>query len=74
MHAVIDMPHPTVADLTNIANPVNFHGSPAAYNRPPPLLGEHTEEVLREFGFSDTEARELLDSKVVLAATPRQGA
>ena len=74
VHAVIDMPHPTVADLTNIANPVNFHGSPAAYNRPPPLLGEHTEEVLREFGFSDTEARELLDSKVVLAATPRQGA
>jgi formyl-CoA transferase len=65
-HAVIDIAHPTVPDLTNIANPVNFHGSPASYHRPPPLLGEHSEEVLREFGFSDTETRELMGANVVL--------
>jgi formyl-CoA transferase len=72
-HAVIALAHPTVPDLTNIANPVNFHGSPASYHRPPPLLGEHTEEVLREFGFSDSETRELIDSKVALPAARRQG-
>jgi formyl-CoA transferase len=57
-----------VPDLTNIAHPVNFHGSPASYHRPPPLLGEHSEEVLREFGFSNTETRELMGAKVVLPA------
>jgi formyl-CoA transferase len=71
VQAVINVAHPTVSDLTNIANPVNFHSTPASYYRPPPLLGQHSEEVLREFGFSDSETRELMDSKVVLPATRR---
>lgn len=66
--AVIGLEHPTVGAMTNIANPVNFHGSPAAYHRPPPLLGEHTLEVLHEFGFSSSETEELVESRIVLPA------
>jgi alpha-methylacyl-CoA racemase len=32
-----------------------FGATPSTVRRPPPLLGEHTAEVLREAGFSDEE-------------------
>lgn len=70
--SVIKLDHPSVGSMTNIASPVNFHGSPVAYNRPPPLLGEHTIEVLGEFGFSDCEVRELLGSGTVLPVGEKQ--
>lgn len=35
--------------LPMIANPVNFSDTPVDYRRPPPRLGEHTDEVLRDW-------------------------
>jgi formyl-CoA transferase len=54
-HAVVEIEHPLAGRVTNIASPVNFHGSPVAYRRAPPTLGQHTAEVLAEFGFADEE-------------------
>jgi len=67
-NSVIELQHPTAGAIPNIAAPVNFHGSPATYDRPPPLLGEHTVEVLKEFGFDDAEIERLVASKVALPA------
>lgn len=40
--------------VPSVANPVAFAATPVAYDRAPPLLGEHTDEVLREWlGYSD---------------------
>jgi crotonobetainyl-CoA:carnitine CoA-transferase CaiB-like acyl-CoA transferase len=61
---VIEIEHPRVGTVKNIASPVNFHGSPATYRRPPPVLGEHTSEVLTEFGFSDEEIAALESRRV----------
>lgn len=53
----ITMPHPVAAggsvDLTG--SPIKMHGTPVTYRRPPPMVGEHTAEVLREAGFSEAE-------------------
>lgn len=38
-----------------VATPFRLHATPGTLNRPPPELGEHTEEVLTEAGFSDAE-------------------
>lgn len=38
-----------------IATPADFHGTPASVRTRAPRLGEHTDEVLREIGLSDTE-------------------
>lgn len=63
--AVLHFEHPLAGPMTNIANPVNLHGSPAEVRRPPPVLGQHTEEVLREKGFSTEEVARLLHEGTV---------
>ena len=48
--------HPTVGDLKLVGPPYKFSGTPAAVRRPPPMLGEHTDEILREELGLDTAA------------------
>ena len=48
-----------------IGNPIKFSETPVAYRRPPPRVGEHSEEVLREFGLSEDEIAKLRDKGVV---------
>jgi len=49
-----------------VANPVDFAGTPVRYERAPPLLGEHTNEVLQEWlGYSDAQIETLKQSEVI---------
>lgn len=49
-----------------VANPVDFETTPVEYRRAPPLLGEHTHEVLREWlGYSDEIIAELRQSEAI---------
>jgi len=43
-----ELPHPSGGMAPITASPMRFSDSPVVYRRAPPLLGEHTEEVLRE--------------------------
>jgi formyl-CoA transferase len=49
---VIEMPHAATggAPVKLIANPVKLSSTPADYRISPPVLGAHTDEVLREAG------------------------
>ncbi|HVL09509.1 MAG TPA: CaiB/BaiF CoA-transferase family protein [Burkholderiaceae bacterium] len=44
----IDLPHPTAEQVRLVGSPVRMSGTPAQAVRHPPLLGEHTDSVLRE--------------------------
>jgi formyl-CoA transferase len=44
----IDLPHPTAGTVPLVGMPIRMSASSPSYERPPPLLGEHTDEVLRE--------------------------
>jgi len=49
-----------------VSNPVEFSSTPVSYEKAPPLLGEHTNEVLRDWlGYSDAEIETLRQSKVI---------
>ncbi|MGA2402545.1 MAG: CaiB/BaiF CoA-transferase family protein [Syntrophobacteraceae bacterium] len=45
---VAEVPHPTAGTVRLVANPIKLSETPCKITRHPPLLGEHTEEVLRE--------------------------
>jgi crotonobetainyl-CoA:carnitine CoA-transferase CaiB-like acyl-CoA transferase len=66
--AVLEFEHPVAGAMTNIANPVNFHRTPAQVRRPPPVLGQHTREVLLEKGFTPEEVELLLREETVAGA------
>ena len=62
--------HPFKNDLPRVASPIKLSATPVrAPGRgglPPPLLGQHTDEVLREvLNFSDTQLSELKNEKVI---------
>ena len=47
---VVETLHPTAGLLRQAKHPANFSKTPASIRRPAPALGEHTEEILAEFG------------------------
>ena len=55
----IDLPHPLAGVVPLVANPIKLSATPPVYERPPPILGQHTTEVLRECGFDETEIERL---------------
>lgn len=49
---VVSVDHPTIPDLRMQGIGIELEGTPATIRRHPPLLGEHTEEILTEYGLS----------------------
>ena len=49
---LVTMQHPTIGDLPLVGSPLKMSDTPVEYRLPPPLMGEHTEQVLRELGFA----------------------
>jgi crotonobetainyl-CoA:carnitine CoA-transferase CaiB-like acyl-CoA transferase len=52
---VTQWPHPLQPELRLVASPLKLGATPVRTDLPPPLLGEHTEEVLRELLHCDSE-------------------
>lgn len=55
----VAMPHPLTDALRLVASPMKLSATPVQYRRPPPLLGEHTDEVLQELGIGEAERARL---------------
>jgi formyl-CoA transferase len=57
---LIKMEHPRIDDLTLVGSPLKMSATPVEYRLPPPLMGEHTNQVLEEvLGYSREEVERL---------------
>jgi crotonobetainyl-CoA:carnitine CoA-transferase CaiB-like acyl-CoA transferase len=52
---IVEIKHPTLDVVRSIANPVRLSATPVLYRLPPPLLGEHSVEILRGLDYSSEE-------------------
>ena len=63
--AVVDIEHPVLGALRQVGIPLRFSETPGSIRTAPPLLGEHTDEVLTEMGYAAAEIAALRDGGVV---------
>ena len=62
----IEVDHATAGKVALVASPMRFSGTPLSYDLPPPVLGQHTDEVLRDtLGMSETQIARLHEDGVV---------
>ena len=63
---LVDVPHPLAGHATLTANPLKLSATPPAYHLPPPLLGEHTRDVLGQLlGMSGTDMDSLAQKNII---------
>jgi len=65
---IVDVEHPKAGQSKVIGLPVKFSDSPGRVQHAAPVFGQHTREVLGEFGFSATEIQSFIDSGAVKSA------
>ena len=64
---LVSAPHPEVDDYRDVALPMRMGGRRPHADRPPPLTGEHTLEVLQELGFSKKDVADMIEQGVAEA-------
>jgi crotonobetainyl-CoA:carnitine CoA-transferase CaiB-like acyl-CoA transferase len=62
-----EMPHPTIGKLPIVHSPLRMSATPPEYTRHPPLLGEHTREVLKDLLAMSDAQTEALKAKGIIA-------
>lgn len=59
------MQHPQTGEIRVLGNPMKFEGAPLSAELPPPLLGEHSSEILRDLGYTEEAIIALTEQGVV---------
>ena len=65
---VVEVEHPKAGKTKALGHPIKFSDTPGKIERPAPLLGEHTREVLAELGYSGADVERLVAEGAVRCA------
>ena len=69
---VVELEHPRAGRTRALGLPVKLSRTPGKVTRPAPLLGQHTREVLAEFGFSSSEIEALIATGAAVSSTDNE--
>lgn len=70
---VVEVEHPVAGTLTMVGSPVKLSAQPPGIRRPPPVLGQHTDDILAEAGYPAARIAELRDAGVIRLEQIAQG-
>ncbi len=62
---ILDIDHPVAGKVPGIALPLHFSGEVCGVRLAPPLLGEHTQEILEGLGYTPAQIRSLTDEGAI---------
>lgn len=63
---VFELPHSTAGNVKLVANPIHMSATPPRYHAAPPLLGQHTDDILQGLlGYSGLQLNQLKNKKIV---------
>lgn len=62
---VVELDHPQAGPTRALGCPIHFSATPTQITRPAPLLGQHTREILRQFGYTDTQVDAFISTKTI---------
>jgi crotonobetainyl-CoA:carnitine CoA-transferase CaiB-like acyl-CoA transferase len=62
---VVEVEHPVAGMLRMLGTPLKLSAQPASIRRPPPVLGQHTDEILAEAGYPAARIAELREAGVI---------
>ena len=62
---IIELEHPLLGMVKSLATPVKLSETPLVYHRHPPMLGEHTEELLCELGYAQDQIAALRQQGII---------
>jgi crotonobetainyl-CoA:carnitine CoA-transferase CaiB-like acyl-CoA transferase len=65
---VVELEHPRAGRTRALGLPIKLSATPGRVSRPAPLLGQHTREVLAEYGFAGAEIDALVGAGAAVAA------
>jgi crotonobetainyl-CoA:carnitine CoA-transferase CaiB-like acyl-CoA transferase len=64
---IVEVPHGRLGPVRTLGLPVKFSQTPGAVGRGAPVLGQHTREVLAEYGYGEREIQDLIGNGAVVA-------
>ncbi|MCW5674710.1 MAG: CoA transferase [Xanthobacteraceae bacterium] len=62
---VVEVNHATLGPVRTLGTPIKFSETPGGVHRSAPIFGQHTAEVLREYGFTDEEIDNMASSRAI---------
>ena len=62
---VVTLEHPQAGATRALGCPIHFSATPTQISRPAPLLGQHSRELLKEFGYTDAQVNTFLSKNAI---------